>query len=225
MARPPAVLPWSYSSLSAFETCPKRFFLTRISKQITEPQTAATMWGNQVHSALEHAVAGTTPLGANFKQYAPLVARIRAAPGKKHVEQRFGVTKGFRPTEFFGKDAWFRGVIDVTVVNEKTAVVMDYKSGKVKSDGDQLKLFAGAAFALYPWVETVKTSYLWLAHDTSTSQAFTREELPSIWQEFAPRVERMEAALESDKWMPRPSGLCKSWCPVGKRLCDFCGKD
>ena len=45
--------PWSYSALTSYETCPKRYQLTRVTKQVTEPQTEATRWGNEVHKALE----------------------------------------------------------------------------------------------------------------------------------------------------------------------------
>lgn len=213
------VTPWSYSSLTAFENCPKRFYLTRIAKLVKEPQTAATLWGNEVHKALEHAVQGK-PLEERFNSYAPLVAKLRAAPGQKHTERKFGLTSSYRSTEFFAKDVWFRGVIDLTIVTDKTATVLDHKTGKVKSDGDQLKLFAAAAFAQYPHVETVKTGYLWLAHDKATRRDFTREEVPVIWQEFIPRVQRMEHAEKTDQWLPKPSGLC-GWCPVGREHCDF----
>lgn len=220
-----AVLPWSYSSLQAFETCPKRFYLTRISKQVREPQTEATMWGNEVHKALEHAVAGTKTLGPNFSQYQPIVDRLRATDGKKYTEQKFGLTSGFKPTAFFGSDVWFRGVLDLTIVKPKVGIVLDYKTGKVKTDGDQLKLFAAATFAQHPYLEVVKTGYLWLAADKTTAQDFKKEDVPVIWQEFLPRIQRMEKAQEDDKWLPNPSGLCKAWCPVGKKLCEFCGKD
>lgn len=103
--------------------------------------------------------------------------------------------------------------------------LVTHNTGKVKTDGDQLKLFAAAAFAQYPHVNTVSTGYIWLAHDKLTRRDFTRDEVPVIWQEFIPRIRRMELAQEKDNWPPNPSGLCKAWCPVGKKLCDFCGKD
>lgn len=219
------VLPWSYSSLTAFETCPRRFHITRIAKLIKEPQTEATLWGNEVHKALERAVAGSKTLGANFTQYQPIVDRLRATKGKKFTEQKFGLTSSFRPTEFFGKDVWFRGVLDLVITTPKVGIVLDHKTGKVKTDGDQLKLFAAATFAQHPYLETVKTGYIWLAHDKVTTQEFKKDDVPGIWQEFLPRIQRMEKAQDDDKWLPNPSGLCKSWCPVGKKLCDFCGKD
>lgn len=219
------VLPWSYSSLQAFETCSRRFYLTRIAKVVKEPQTEATLWGNEVHKALELAVGDGTPLGPRFTQYQPIVDKLRATDGKKFTEQKFGLTNSFKPTTFFGKDVWFRGVLDLTIVKPRTAVVLDHKTGKVKTDGDQLKLFAAATFAQHPYLETVKTGYVWLAYDKVTTKEFKKDDVPGIWQEFIPRVKRMEKALDDDKWLPNPSGLCRDWCPVGKKNCEFCGKD
>lgn len=214
------VLPWSYSSLSAFETCPRRFWLTRIAKRVTEKQTEATLWGNEVHKALELAVGGQQALAPRFTQYQPIVDRLRAAHGTKHLERKFGVTNTFAPTGFFDKNVWFRGVIDVQIVRPKVAFAVDYKTGKVKTDGDQLKLFAAATFCMHPHLEEVHTQYIWLAHDKATGKKFTREDAPLIWQEFQPRVARMQAAQDKDRWLPSPSGLCR-WCPVGLAHCEF----
>ena len=219
----PNVLLWSYSSLSAFETCPKRYHLTKILKQVVEPQTAQTMWGNEVHRALENAVGGVEPLPVRFKAYQPIVSKIIKAPGQKFTEGKFGLTAGFKPTSFFAKDVWFRGVIDLQIVQPKVATAVDWKTGKVKTDGDQMKLFAAATFAQHPYLEQVKTAYVWLAHGKVTSETFTPKDVPVIWQAFTPRVQRMMKALELDRWPPNPSGLCKSYCPVGAKLCEFCG--
>ncbi len=219
------VLPWSYSSLQAYETCPRRYYLTRIAKAIKEPQSEAMLWGNQVHKALETAVGEGKALAPNFVQYQPIVDKLRASDGRKFTEQRFGLTPSLKPTEFFGKDVWFRGVLDLTVIKTKIGMVLDYKTGSVKTDGDQLKLFAAATFAQHPYLETVKTGYVWLAHDKITTKDFTKADVPIIWQEFIPRIKRMEKAQDDDKWLPNPSGLCKAWCPVGKNNCEFCGKD
>lgn len=219
------VLPWSYSSLNAFEQCPRRYNITRIQKLIREPQTEATLHGNEVHKALELHVSGQQALPSKYAQWSPLADRIKKAPGKKLVEYKFALTKGFRTTEFFAKDAWVRGVIDVGVLGTKEATVLDWKTGKPKHDTDQLKLFAGVTLAAYPYLERVKTGYIWLAHNKIDSQVFTKADVPGIWQEFMPRVQRMERALEKDEWPPKPSGLCNAWCPVGRKLCEFCGKD
>lgn len=221
----PAVLPWSYSSLNAFETCPRRYKLTRIDKLVKEPPSEAMTHGNEVHKGLELHVKGEKPLADKYKSYLAIADKIKAAPGKKLIEWKFALTKGFQSTTFFAPDAWVRGVIDVGVVLPKSATIMDYKTGKPKFDGDQLKLFAGVAFAAFPYVEQVKTSYIWLAHKKMDSQVFNKEDIPSIWDEFTPRVTRMELALRDDNFPPKPSGLCQNWCPVGRKLCEFCGKN
>ena len=217
------VLPWSFSSLNAYEQCPRRYNITRIQKLLKEPQTESTLHGNEVHKALELGLKGEQVLPKKYAQWEPLVQRIRKAPGKKLVEYKFALTKGFRATEFFAKDAWVRGVIDAAVLGVKTATVLDWKTGKPKFDTDQLKLFAGVTLAAYPYLESVNTGYVWLAHNRVDNKIFTKADVPGIWQEFIPRVQRMERSLEKDDWPPKPSGLCKSWCPVGRKLCEFCG--
>lgn len=225
MAKQANVLPWSYSSLTSFETCPKRHKLTRIDKTVSEPPSEAMTHGNAVHKALELHLNGEQTLPEKYAPYLPLVERIRQQPGKRLVEYKFGVTEGFKTTTFFAKDVWFRGVIDVGVVGNKTAFAGDWKTGKPKSDGDQMKLFAAATFAAFPYIEKVKTAYIWLAHDKIDAKDIHRDELPSIWQEFTPRVIRLVKAQENDKWPANPSGLCAKWCPVPKSMCEFSGKE
>jgi CRISPR/Cas system-associated exonuclease Cas4 (RecB family) len=218
-------VPWSYSSLQSFETCPRRFYLTRITKQVKEPQTDATMHGNEVHKALEEAVSAKRALPPKYLSYQPIVDRLRAVPGKKVLEYRFGLTRDLKECEFFGDNVWVRGVLDVGIVlPESRAIIADYKTGKRKLDGDQMRLFAMAGFALWPWVENISTAYVWLQSNQLDREEFTRPEQSAIHQEFAIRVHRMENASNNNDWPPRPSGLCKAWCPVGKSLCEHCGK-
>ena len=180
-------------------------------------------WGNEVHKALEDAVSGVAPLSMRFMHYSELVQQLKAQPGQKTTEQKFGLTQTLAPTTFSAPDVWVRGVVDLMVNNGDKLAVLDYKTGAVKNDGAQLKLFAAAGFALNPHVQTVRTGYLWLAHDKLSRQDFKREDAAGIWNEFLPRVNRMQEAQAQDKWPARPSGLCRAWCPVGKKHCDHCG--
>lgn len=215
---------WSYSSLTAFETCPRRYHLTRILKTVKEPQTEATLHGNQVHKALEDAVRDSTPLPQKYAQYTPLVTAVLAAPGLKHTEMKFGLTQAYAPTGFFADDVWCRGVLDLTVVQHGTVTIIDWKTGKPKSDTDQLKLFAAAAFAMHQHATTVRTGYAWLAYNRIDTEVFHRGDVPTLWGGFLPRVKRLDAAVASGTFPPRPSGLCKAWCPVDKSQCEFSGK-
>lgn len=218
-----SVTPWSYSSLSAYETCPRRFYLTRISKQVSEPQTDATRHGNEVHKALEQYVGGVMSLPEKYSAYKPVADKLRASPGKKLLEYKFGITQTLQPTTFFGKDVWCRGVLDVCLVGDKSAVILDYKTGARKVDGDQLRLFAGAALSLFPHVRSVKTGYIWLKSEQMDTEVFEQTQKAEIFQDFAARVHRMEMSEKNDSWPAKPSGLCRNWCPVGNSLCEHCG--
>lgn len=223
-SKAPSVLPWSHSTRQAYETCPRRYYLTKISKEVKEPQTQATLHGNEVHKALEKAILKTDSLPAKYKHYIPIVERVSRMEGKKLVEHKFALTNSFQPTTFFAPNAWVRGAIDFANIGPKTAVVLDWKTGKVKTDKAQLKLMAAVTFAAYPLLETVKTGYVWLAGNKVTSAEFAKSDTPAIWQEFLPSVQRMEHSLKKMDFPPKPSGLCREWCPVGKALCEFCGR-
>lgn len=217
------VTPWSYSSLNDYETCPRRYYLTRIAKVVTEKATEARTAGNEVHKALELYVGGKAPLPDKYVGYKALADRLRTTPGEKRLEWRFALNRQLNPTSFFAKDCWVRGVLDVTIVRQSTALVFDYKTGKRKLDGDQLRLFAGAALSLLPTVKRVKTGYIWLQSEQIDSETFVLQDKVTIFQDFAARVHRMELSERDGKWPAKPSGLCRNWCPVGQKLCEHCG--
>ena len=214
---------WSYSALTAYETCPRRFQLTRVTKQVVEPQTKATIWGNKVHKALELFAKGEKPLPPDLQKYERYVKKILSYEGKRVVEERIALDKNFRPTKWMAKDVWVRGIIDIGVVGSEKAYLLDWKTGKRRPDSNQLKLFAALAFAIYPWVDKVTTGFIWLKSAEFDKEVFTRDQLPEIWDEFFPRLDRLAISYRDDKWTPKPSGLCKNWCPVGRQLCEFCG--
>lgn len=215
--------PWSYSALTAYETCPRRFQLTRVTKQVRESQTEATVWGNKVHKALEDFARSGKPLSPDLEKYGKYVKKIQSYEGKRVVEERVALDRNFRPTKWMAKDVWVRGIIDIGVVGSEKAYLLDWKTGKRRPDSNQLKLFAALAFAMYPWVDKVVTGFIWLKTSEFDKEVFTRDQLPEIWAEFMPRLSRVANSYDKDKWTPKPSGLCKNWCPVGRQHCEFCG--
>lgn len=206
-------MPWSYSSLTAYETCPRRYYHTRVAKDIVEPETQALTWGNAVHKALELRAKENKPLPTGMEQWEPLVAKILAAGGEVFTEKQIALTKSFTPCDWFADDVWVRGVVDIGVVRGPLLVALDYKTGKPKRDSDQLQLFAALLMASYPDCDTVKTGFLWLKTSGIDQARFERGDLPNIWNKFLPRVKALEEAHRTESWPTRPSGLCRNWCP------------
>jgi RecB family exonuclease len=220
----PKPFAWSYSSLTAFETCPWRWKLTKLTKEASETQTAATAEGNAVHKALENHLKGTVALPQSYQHLLPMVDRIKVTPGVVEAERKIALRADFTETTYFAKDVWYRGVFDVRVTQPQGSIVLDWKTGKRKVDPDQLRLFAAVEFKINPRVDTVQTGYVWLKDKKIDKETFVRDQTTEIWAEFVQRVARIEFAIKSDTFPKKPSGLCRAHCPVGRRLCEHCGE-
>lgn len=215
---------WSFTSISAFETCPLQYKLLRVDKVVKETPSEAMTWGNTVHKALEERIRDDKPLPKTLAGYEHLAAKIAGSKGEVLVEQKLTLNEKFEPTSWFAKDAWCRGVLDVNIIGKRKAVTLDWKTGKRKDDLEQLKLFAAMIFAHYPDIGEVDTGFVWLKDNAVDREMFTREQVGDIWGTFLPKVAKLNAAFETGRWQARPSGLCRNHCPVGKSNCEFCGK-
>lgn len=206
---------WSWSALNAFETCPHQFYRVRVKKDIREKESAAMLEGNRQHKAFERRLRDKVPLPPDMGKWERLCKKVESTPHDELlVEQKLALTAELKPTTFFAKDVWVRGVFDLAVRRGGSMRVIDWKTGKRKVDNEQLKLFAAMAFSAFKGLEKVKTSFWWLPAAKADNAEFTVEEAPLLWQEFEPRAERMQQAYEHDNWPMRPSGLCRGWCPV-----------
>lgn len=213
---------WSYTSLTAFETCPRRYYHTRVAKDVVEPETEALTWGNAVHKALEKRVLVNVPLPTGMTQWEGLVDRLLKVPGSVFAERKLAFDRNLKQTSWFDKAAWVRGIIDVGIIQPTTVIALDYKTGKPKPDSDQLRLFAALLFAAHQASEIVKTGFLWLQTNEVTKEEFKREQVTDIWNTFIPRVAKLEDAHSNNDWPVRPSGLCRNWCPCTQ--CEYNGK-
>lgn len=212
---------WSYSSLTNFETCGRKYYLTKVAKTVVEPPFEAATHGVDVHKAFEDAVVKQQPLPEKYSEWQPIAFKLQTAKGQRHAELQLAINKAFHPVPWRAKDAWCRGIVDVVVENGNKALALDYKTGRRKPDSTQLMLFAALLLHHKLYVDIITTGFLWLKDRAIDQAKYGRDDLGLIWQEFMPRVQRMQAAFEKDKWVPRPSGLCNGWCPVGKSNCEF----
>lgn len=215
---------WSYSALTSFETCPRKHYLTRVSKIVKEPESDQLRWGNFVHKALEDRLKRGKQLPNALAGNEKFCTKIEAMTGELLVEYEAAITEDFQPTDWWNKNVWCRSKWDVAVKNGQALGIYDWKTGKRKLDGDQMELFALSAFIHMPDVEVVTTGFIWLPDKKVDREQFTRSQVPKLWNLWLPRVERYNRAHESSSFPKKPSGLCRKWCPVGKHNCEHCGE-
>lgn len=208
--------PWSFTALGDFLNCPKAYYEKRIAKSVVESQGEAALWGDAVHKGLEqYLLGGELPENLeNYREYADKI-KARAEAGTMLVEQQLALNTKMQPCDWLAEDAWCRGIVDVLILFPTgAATVIDHKTGKVKAESKQLKLFALLVFAHYPSVAYCNTEFSWLAHDQVTIEGYHREREAALWQEFLPDLTRWREAHKKEVFNPRQSGLCFGWCPV-----------
>lgn len=209
-----SVVPWSWSSYNAYETCPRRFYEVKVAKAFVEEESTEMLWGNEVHKALENKIKDGTPLPANMAVYNRYADQIARATGEKHAELQLAVTIDLEPTAFDAPDAWARGIGDIVIINGRKAFAGDYKTGKVKPKSQQLDLMAVLTLANFPQVEELATTFLWLQFGKLTNGQYVRADAEQIWDRFRQGVREMEWSERNNTWPAKPSGLCRNWCPV-----------
>lgn len=220
MTKKPA---WSFSSLNQYYTCPKQYYHLRVAKDFKDTPGEAALDGQIRHKHLENRILHGTPLPSGTSQFEPIVSKMLETPHDAiHAEKQYCLNSDFQPVEWFSKDAWVRGVIDVELRKNNSVVVADWKFGKRKPDSDQLKLFAALVMTADPEVDKVSTAFFWLKERKVDRDKFTRADVPEIWQYFLARYSHLELAYANDKWIARPSGLCKNYCVVTS--CPYNGK-
>jgi hypothetical protein len=152
-----------------------------------------------------------------MEQWEPVAALFDEPGGQLLVEKKLAIAQNFIPAKW--DTAWGRGIIDVAILQGEKAKAYDWKTGKVKPDSLQLRLFSALLMHTYGFVEEVKTGYVWLQDGTITEETYTRDSLPEFWAEYLPKIKRWEESYQTNTWEKRPSGLCAGWC--SNRECNF----
>lgn len=212
---------WSFSKLKNFETCPFRHDQIDL-KKLFKDDSEQLRWGNMVHDSMAAACSKGAMLPVEMAQYQKWVDRVRAGSGALLVEQQYAINAQFERRGWFDKDVWYRGIGDVVRVDTDLALVLDWKTGKVKVDSVQLMLMAQCIFSYYPQVQLVRSEFVWLQEDCSTPEMYTRQNLAREWPALLARVQAMEHAYNTQTYLPRPSRLCRRHCPV--QSCQYHGQ-
>lgn len=207
---------WSYSSMSTFKQCPRKYHRIKVVKDIKESETEATLYGTEVHKAAEEYIRDGTPIPAKFEFIKPYLDILNNIEGAKLCEYRMGLTKELDPCEFFAENVWWRGVADLLVIKGDTAFLIDYKTGKSAkyADTKQLEMLSMAVFRHFPEVKNVKAGLLFVVSKEFVESEYNVEQQRDSWLTIFGDIHMLEACYENDVWNPKPNFSCSKYCPV-----------
>lgn len=207
----------SYSLLNSFESCNKKAYHHYVLKDVPYVESPEMQRGNEVHSAMEAGLKGK-PVEPKFELYAPMVQALLYQPAEdRGTEKKLAIREDGSPCDFLAHDVWFRGKVDAYAISGTNAAVIDWKTGKVREDPDELEIFALLLKAKHPELQRITGHYVWLttpkvglAHNLSGTDAKLIE--------LHRRMQRLKEAQSRQHWPPTQGPLC-DWCRV--RACEF----
>tara|TARA_R100000963_G_C4642263_1_gene105890 strand:- start:261 stop:929 length:669 start_codon:yes stop_codon:yes gene_type:complete len=208
---------WSYSSLSLFKQCPRRFFRERILKDISEPERDYLIYGKEAHQAAEEYGRDGVDIPEKYKFIQPYVDKLMKTAGEKYYEYKMALTCDLEPCSFEDTDsAWWRGIADFVAVDGDKALLVDYKTGKSTryADTKQLEVLSLALFRHFPEVTTVKGGLLFVVAEELVEESFYREREDQYWANWDGDLDRLNICFESDTWNPETNFSCYKFCPV-----------
>lgn len=216
---------WSYSSISLFQQCPRKYYRLRVIKDIVEPPQEHLLYGSAVHKAAEEYVRDNTPIPEKFAFMKPHLDLLKSVPGEKFCEYEMGLTREFEPCAFKAPEVWMRGIADLLIIKDDKAKIVDYKTSKSSryADTKQLELLSLLVFKHFPQIKKVKAGLVFLVAEDVVGADYDGENQKAIWSKWLPELSRLEKSYEADVWNPRPNFTCKNYCPV--KDCEHNGRN
>ena len=211
-----ANITWSYSSLSLYQQCPKKYYHLKVLKDIEEPLSEAITFGNTIHKIAEQYVSNNTPIPEPFKEIEPALESIRNMEGKKLCENKLGLTADLEPCGFFDKKVWWRGIADIIILQGDRALTIDYKTGKKSQYADlkQLEVLSLAIFKHFPEIKKVKAGLMFLFAGDFIKADYLSDNQDEAWGPWISDVGQLQSSVEHNVWNAKPNFTCRGWCPV-----------
>jgi hypothetical protein len=209
---------WSYSSLKTFQQCPKKYYHLKVAKDVKDDGSEATIYGKELHKVAEDYVRNNVPIPERFKFIQKTVDALKNIPGKKHTEIELGVTNTggkLSACGFYDKNAWYRGIADLLIINGDEGYLVDYKSSKNAKYADlkQLDLLAAAVFIHFPDIKSLKSALIFVVSNEFVNKEHSSQHKLAYFEHVRFDLERLEVAMKTGVWNAVSSPLC-GWCPV-----------
>ena len=209
---------WSYSSLKTFQQCPKKYYHLKVAKDVKDDGSEATIYGKELHKVAEDYVRDNVPIPERFKFIQKTVDALKNIPGEKHTEIELGVTNTggkLSACGFYDKNAWYRGIADLLIINGDEGYLVDYKSSKNAKYADlkQLDLLAAAVFIHFPDIKSLKSALIFVVSNEFVNKEHSSQHKLAYFEHVRFDLERLEVAMKTGVWNAVSSPLC-GWCPV-----------
>jgi len=209
---------WSYSSLKTFQQCPKKYYHLKVAKDVKDDGSEATIYGKELHKVAENYVRDNVPIPERFKFIQKTVDALKNIPGEKHTEIELGVTNTggkLSACGFYDKNAWYRGIADLLIINGDEGYLVDYKSSKNAKYADlkQLDLLAAAVFIHFPDIKSLKSALIFVVSNEFVNKEHSSQHKLAYFEHVRFDLERLEVAMKTGVWNAVSSPLC-GWCPV-----------
>lgn len=228
---------WTYSSISTYRKCPRRYDL-RYNQKVPDPQGPAAARGEAIHGAMENYINTGDASAAHIedpqlraealaivRDWQKMLDQLRAGHAVAEELWRFDVD-WYVPTGL--DDTWAVMKLDAFVNKAPVARVVDFKTGREypRDHAEQMEIYALGAWARRVSDTQTVVAELWYldqgpAHGirerSFTPQALRR--LEKKWRAAAGEV--LHAAL----FPARPSPDNCKWCPYSKMKGGQCGQD
>jgi hypothetical protein len=108
---------------------------------------------------------------------------------------------------------YVRAIIDLLIVRGNHAIVIDWKTGKVKPEFTQLAMSAAVLSQYMPESDTYDVAFVWLKHKNVSQERYTKADFKRLWSDLIVRANKLEQAIKVVDFPMKPSGLCM-YCPV-----------
>lgn len=209
----PKPLVYSYTMLNNYaNVCPHQTYRRYIKKDQPYVESKEMKWGNAVHTALEYRLGGK-PLPLDMQQWEPIIA---AFDGRGAIaEQKLGITRNSKACDFFDAEVFFRGKVDVTLINGNTAYILDWKTGNSNYESAfELETNALLVYCKHPHLTRIVGSYAWLK-ENRLGQLYDLSNVGNTWNVMNVLIKQFEALPRERgaSWEKRKSGLC-GYCSV-----------
>lgn len=218
----PPITAWSFYRLLDYETCPHRLYLKAVQRapQPEFDDKHPIVRGRKIHEMLEKYIVGEADVLPKLSEkHQELVDWLHAEykKGNVIVEEQWGATDAWMPTDYFGEDVWLRVLLDAAWIVNDQAIVVDWKTGKKMGNEvkytQQGQLYAAAVFMRYPEVQIIDTKFEFVDENRTMEKTYRRgDKIFRIIKKFTERANRLTQAVD---FRPKPNIRNCKYCPFG----------